>query len=44
VESKGGIHAWPVASLYLGESRERRLYGLQSIVRGIRERMFSRID
>ena len=41
LEAKGGIHAWPVAALYLGESMERRLLGLHSIVRGIRERMVS---
>jgi acetyl esterase/lipase len=44
LEAKGGIHAWPVAALYLGESMERRLQGLQSLVQGIRERMVSQID
>ncbi|KAF1834917.1 alpha/beta-hydrolase [Decorospora gaudefroyi] len=38
-EEKGGIHAWPVASLYLGETREARLSGLKSIVGAIRERI-----
>lgn len=31
-EEKGGIHAWPVASLYLGEKKEERLRGLRYIV------------
>ena len=38
-EEKGGIHAWPVASLYLGEDRETRLAGLKSIVGAIQERI-----
>lgn len=38
-EDKGGIHAWPVASLYLGETREERLGGLKSIVGIIKERL-----
>ncbi|KNG48291.1 alpha beta-hydrolase [Stemphylium lycopersici] len=38
-EEKGGIHAWPVASLYLGETREARLSGLKSVVGAIRERI-----
>ncbi len=38
-EDKGGIHAWPVASLYLGETKEQRLAGLKSIVGAIRERI-----
>ncbi|KAJ2972806.1 hypothetical protein NUW58_g9105 [Xylaria curta] len=32
----GGIHAWPVASLFLSES-DKRLKGLKAIVRDIRE-------
>jgi acetyl esterase/lipase len=36
-EEKGGIHAWPVASLYLGETREERLAGLKSIVEATKE-------
>ena len=32
VEEQGFIHAWPVASLYLGETREERLHGLRKIV------------
>ncbi|PSN73960.1 alpha/beta-hydrolase [Corynespora cassiicola Philippines] len=38
-EEKGGIHAWPVASLYLGETKEQRLQGLQDIVQAIRDRV-----
>lgn len=38
-EEKGGIHAWPVASLYLGETKEERLHGLQDIVRVIHDRI-----
>lgn len=29
---KAGVHAWPVASLFLGDSIEQRLKGLRSIV------------
>lgn len=35
-EEPGGIHAWPVASLYLGETKDARLQGLRDIVRCIR--------
>lgn len=38
-EEQGGIHAWPVASLYLGETRDERLGGLQSIVAAIKDRI-----
>lgn len=38
-EDKGGIHAWPVASLYLGETREERLGGLKRIVEVICDRI-----
>jgi acetyl esterase/lipase len=38
-EEKGGIHAWPVASLYLGETREERLSGLKSIVEATKGRI-----
>jgi acetyl esterase/lipase len=38
-EEPGGIHAWPVASLYLGETRETRLSGLKSIVGAIKDRI-----
>ncbi|KAI4947165.1 hypothetical protein J4E86_008789 [Alternaria arbusti] len=40
-EEPGGIHAWPVASLYLGETREARLSGLKSIVEAIKNRIHS---
>lgn len=33
-----GIHAWPVVSLFLGDSREDRLKGLQRIVSEIKTR------
>jgi acetyl esterase/lipase len=38
-EEPGGIHAWPVASLYLGESKDERLGGLQSIVEVTKDRI-----
>ena len=38
-EEPGGIHAWPVASLYLGESKDERLGGLQSIVEATKDRI-----
>jgi acetyl esterase/lipase len=38
-EEQGGIHAWPVASLYLGESKAERLGGLESIVEAIKDRI-----
>ncbi|KAK3214137.1 hypothetical protein GRF29_28g2174045 [Pseudopithomyces chartarum] len=38
-EQQGGIHAWPVAALYLGESRDARLHGLRSIVATTRARI-----
>jgi hypothetical protein len=40
-EDQGGIHAWPVASLYLGETREERLSGLKSIVEATKVRIHS---
>jgi acetyl esterase/lipase len=40
-EEQGGIHAWPVASLYLGETREERLSGLKSIVEATKTRILS---
>ena len=42
VESKGeagGIHAWPVASLFLSSSREGRLEGLRTMTNAIRQRV-----
>lgn len=38
-EEPGGIHAWPVASLFLCSSKEQRLKGLRSLVEKIRERI-----
>lgn len=35
----GGIHAWPVASLFLSSSREGRLDGLRTVTREIRQRV-----
>lgn len=35
--ARGGIHAWPVASLFLASSREERLRGLRDIVDVIRK-------
>lgn len=36
----GGIHAWPVASLFLSSSTEQRLKGLRSIVNKLREGIY----
>jgi acetyl esterase/lipase len=38
-EEVGGIHAWPVASLFLGDTREDRLDGLIHLTRTIREKL-----
>ncbi|KAF2686271.1 alpha/beta-hydrolase [Lentithecium fluviatile CBS 122367] len=38
-EERGGIHAWPVASLYLGETKDERLHGLRDIARAVRDRI-----
>jgi acetyl esterase/lipase len=38
-EQKGGIHAWPVAALFLSSTREERQKGLKNIVERIRESM-----
>jgi acetyl esterase/lipase len=38
-EEPGGIHAWPVAALFLSRSKEQRLKGLRSLVEKIRERV-----
>lgn len=38
-QEEGGIHAWPVAALFLSSSRERRQKGLKKIVDKICERM-----
>jgi acetyl esterase/lipase len=39
VEQLGAVHAWPVASLYLGEHKDARLHGLGKIVSRMSERM-----
>jgi acetyl esterase/lipase len=41
IEEEGGIHAWPVACLFLSSTREERQKGLKVIVGEIRERMRS---
>jgi acetyl esterase/lipase len=38
-EERAGIHAWPVVSLYLGETKDERLHGLRDIVRAVRDRI-----
>lgn len=38
-EEQGSIHAWPVAALYLGETKEARLHGLRDIVKTIKKRL-----
>jgi len=38
-EERGSIHAWPVAALYLGETREERLKGLRDIIKVTRRRI-----
>lgn len=38
-EEQGSIHAWPVALLYLGNSRAQRLHGLENIVEVMSRRM-----
>lgn len=35
----GGIHAWPVASLFLSDTEDKRLKGLESIVKEMRSRV-----
>ncbi|KAK2593775.1 hypothetical protein QQS21_008536 [Conoideocrella luteorostrata] len=39
MQFRGGIHAWPVASLLLSGPRDRRLQGLESIVGQIRKKL-----
>lgn len=39
LEVEGGIHAWPVASLFLCSTESQRLSGLRTIVEKITERM-----
>ena len=38
-EEEGGIHAWPVASLFLSSTRQQRQRGLKDIVEHIRTRI-----
>lgn len=38
-EEEGGIHAWPVASLFLSSTREKRVRGLEAMVVQICERI-----
>ncbi len=38
-DQDGGIHAWPVASLFLSSTMQERQKGLKAIVERIRERM-----
>ena len=38
-EEQGSIHAWPVATLYLGATKEDRLYGLKNIVKTMKRRL-----
>ena len=35
---EGGIHAWPVASLFMSSTEEKRLYGLRCIVSEMKRR------
>lgn len=41
-EAEAGIHAWPVASLFLCSTKEKRLRGLQAIVKQISARMVTK--
>jgi acetyl esterase/lipase len=38
-EEIGGIHAWPVVSLFLGETKKSRLHGLNDMTRAIHDRI-----
>ena len=40
----GGIHAWPVASLFLSTSREKRLKGVNDLTKEIRQRLSGGLD
>jgi acetyl esterase/lipase len=42
LEEDGGIHAWPVACLFLSSTRQERQKGLKVIVEEIRKRMSSK--
>jgi acetyl esterase/lipase len=39
MEFRGGVHAWPVASLLLSGAWDRRLQGLESIVGQVRKKL-----
>ncbi|VUC37563.1 unnamed protein product [Clonostachys rosea] len=39
-----GIHAWPVVSLFLSSYTERRLAGLQTLVREVKQRMSGKVE
>jgi acetyl esterase/lipase len=39
VRAAGGIHAWPVASIFLSSERSARLKGLRAITEEIRDRI-----
>ncbi|KAH8671777.1 Alpha/Beta hydrolase protein [Tricladium varicosporioides] len=41
-EEEGGIHAWPVACLFLSSTGDERLKGLRSLVRAIAEGIMDR--
>ncbi|KUJ19072.1 alpha/beta-hydrolase [Mollisia scopiformis] len=43
-EADAGIHAWPVASLFLCSTKEKRLRGLQAIVKQISTRIVTHIE
>jgi len=40
-EEQGFIHAWPVATLYLGTTKEGRLHGLRDVVKCVKSRLAS---
>lgn len=44
IEESGGIHAWPVASLFLSSTRKERVKGLEAMVEFIGQKMGGRGD
>jgi acetyl esterase/lipase len=42
-EERGSIHAWPVATLYLGDTKEGRLHGLRNIVAVMKNRLLNKV-
>jgi acetyl esterase/lipase len=44
LEFRGEVHAWPVASLFLSDTREKRLQGLTAIMTQIRKRFDNGLD